>query len=113
MGALDLTVPDHGPHCGCSALPAAEQARAAAMVNLASSLTAQQRLEQVVEVLGLQGLAGQGAGLSYGDAAAVRTWLRSNGSTIEGGASEINLNVIAKQVLGLPDPVTRPGSPAT
>ncbi len=32
-----------------------------------------------------------------------RTWLRSKGNSIEGGTSEIQLNVIAKRVLGLPD----------
>jgi acyl-CoA dehydrogenase len=29
-------------------------------------------------------------------------WLRSKGNSIEGGTSEIQLNVIAKRVLGLP-----------
>jgi len=32
-----------------------------------------------------------------------RTWLRSKASTIAGGSSEVQLNIIAKQVLGLPD----------
>ena len=32
-----------------------------------------------------------------------RQWLRSKGNSIEGGTSEIQLNVIAKRVLGLPD----------
>jgi alkylation response protein AidB-like acyl-CoA dehydrogenase len=32
-----------------------------------------------------------------------RAWLRSKGNSIEGGTSEIQLNVIAKRVLGLPD----------
>lgn len=30
--------------------------------------------------------------------------LRAKANSIEGGASEINLNVLAKQVLGLPSP---------
>ena len=33
-----------------------------------------------------------------------REWLRSKANTIEGGTSEVNVNVVAKRVLGLPDP---------
>jgi alkylation response protein AidB-like acyl-CoA dehydrogenase len=29
-------------------------------------------------------------------------WLRSKGNSIEGGTSEIQLNIIAKRILGLP-----------
>ncbi|MET0343570.1 MAG: acyl-CoA dehydrogenase family protein, partial [Polyangiales bacterium] len=32
-----------------------------------------------------------------------RDWLRSRGNTIEGGTSEVQLNIIAKHVLALPD----------
>ena len=32
-----------------------------------------------------------------------RDWLRSKGNSIEGGTSEIQLNIISKHVLGLPD----------
>ena len=32
-----------------------------------------------------------------------RQWLRSKANSIEGGTSEVQLNVIAKRVLGLPD----------
>ncbi|MNR66973.1 hypothetical protein D3C85_1907280 [compost metagenome] len=35
--------------------------------------------------------------------AITRSWLNSYALTISGGASEIQLNVIAKRVLGLPD----------
>jgi len=31
-----------------------------------------------------------------------RSWLRSKANSIEGGTSEIQLNIIAKRVLGLP-----------
>jgi acyl-CoA dehydrogenase len=31
-----------------------------------------------------------------------RAWLRSKGNSIEGGTSEIQLNVIAKRILDLP-----------
>jgi acyl-CoA dehydrogenase len=32
-----------------------------------------------------------------------REWLRSKANSIEGGTSEIQLNIIAKRVLALPD----------
>ena len=32
-----------------------------------------------------------------------RDWLRSKGNSIEGGTSEVQLNIISKRVLGLPD----------
>jgi alkylation response protein AidB-like acyl-CoA dehydrogenase len=31
-----------------------------------------------------------------------RDWLRSKGNSIEGGTSEIQLNIVAKHILGLP-----------
>ena len=34
----------------------------------------------------------------------MRTMLRSKANSIEGGTSEIKLNIVAKRVLGLPDP---------
>ena len=53
--------------------------------------------ELMIETLGLDGLRWQDS--KTGDAQA---WLRSKGNSIEGGTSEINLNVIAKRILGLP-----------
>jgi alkylation response protein AidB-like acyl-CoA dehydrogenase len=32
----------------------------------------------------------------------VQHWLRSKGNSIEGGTSEIQLNIIAKRILGMP-----------
>ena len=36
------------------------------------------------------------------DGAAARNWLRSKANSIEGGTSEVQLNVIAKRILELP-----------
>jgi acyl-CoA dehydrogenase len=36
------------------------------------------------------------------DGVAARTWLRTKANSIEGGTSEVQLNVIAKRILGLP-----------
>jgi alkylation response protein AidB-like acyl-CoA dehydrogenase len=61
------------------------------------------RRELMVEILGYQGLGWEGEGFSDGELARTRTWLRSRANSIEGGTSEIQLNIIAKRVLGLPD----------
>jgi acyl-CoA dehydrogenase len=37
------------------------------------------------------------------DGTIARTWLRSKGNSIEGGTSEVQLNIIAKRLLELPD----------
>ncbi len=42
-------------------------------------------------------------GEEYGGGMVSRDWLRSKGNSIEGGTSEVQLNIIAKRVLGLPD----------
>ena len=36
------------------------------------------------------------------EGAAARAWLRSKGNSIEGGTNEVQLNIIAKRILGLP-----------
>lgn len=42
-------------------------------------------------------------GEEYNEGVMSRDWLRSKGNSIEGGTSEVQLNIIAKRVLGLPD----------
>jgi acyl-CoA dehydrogenase len=42
-------------------------------------------------------------GEQYRDGRVSRDWLRSKGNSIEGGTSEVQLNIISKRVLGLPD----------
>ncbi|EED31432.1 acyl-CoA dehydrogenase domain protein [gamma proteobacterium NOR5-3] len=43
------------------------------------------------------------SGERYNDGNVVRSFLRSKGNSIEGGTSEVQLNIVAKRVLGLPD----------
>lgn len=43
------------------------------------------------------------SGAQYDEGAVVRSFLRSKGNSIEGGTSEVQLNIVAKRVLGLPD----------
>ena len=65
--------------------------------------TNMRRRELMVEILGPQGLGWEGEGFDDRELTVTRDWLRSRGNSIEGGTSEIQLNVIAKRVLGLPD----------
>jgi alkylation response protein AidB-like acyl-CoA dehydrogenase len=63
----------------------------------------QRRMELLVAIAGPQALGWEGAGFDERELDVTRQWLRSRGNTIEGGTSEIQLNIIAKHVLGLPD----------
>jgi alkylation response protein AidB-like acyl-CoA dehydrogenase len=61
------------------------------------------RRELMVRIAGPQGLGWEGPGFDEDELTITRDWLRSRGNSIEGGTSEIQLNIIAKRVLGLPD----------
>ena len=63
----------------------------------------QRRRQLAVELAGPEGLGWDGAGFDREARTRTREWLRSRGNTIEGGTSEIQLNIISKHVLGLPD----------
>jgi alkylation response protein AidB-like acyl-CoA dehydrogenase len=63
----------------------------------------QRRRELMVEIMGPQALGWEGPGFSEDEIKVTRDWLRSRGNSIEGGTSEVQLNIIAKRVLGLPD----------
>ena len=77
---------------------------ATSIMKYAGAKIAQDRNELLVEALGHNGVGWEGDGFEAPELAATRTWLRSKGNSIEGGTSEINLNVVSKRVLGLPDP---------
>lgn len=88
----------------------AEQARAGADVGPATSIVKyaaaklnQTRTELQVEAMGSQGLGWEGEGFRKSEIMSTRAMLRAKGNSIEGGTSEVNLNVVAKRVLGLRD----------
>ncbi|MYD96705.1 MAG: acyl-CoA dehydrogenase [Gammaproteobacteria bacterium] len=61
------------------------------------------RNDLMMDILGTQGLGWSGDGFSGAERGTTRGWLRSKANSIEGGTSEIQRNIIAKRVLGLPD----------
>jgi alkylation response protein AidB-like acyl-CoA dehydrogenase len=63
----------------------------------------QRRYELGMRVAGMQGLGWEGPGFDEEDLQYTRDWLRSRASTIEGGSSEIQKNIVSKRVLGLPE----------
>ncbi len=61
------------------------------------------RTELMVSIMGTQGLGWTGGTFSGAELGATRGWLRSKANSIEGGTSEVMLNIIAKRILELPD----------
>ncbi len=61
------------------------------------------KFELIMKCVGTHGLGWEGDGFTADELAYCRHWLRSKGNSIEGGTSEVQLNVVAKRVLGLPD----------
>ena len=61
------------------------------------------RNEVRMSLMGTRSLGWEGDGFKSEELSQTRDWLRSYGNSIEGGTSEVQLNIIAKRVLGLPD----------
>ncbi|MGB1087490.1 MAG: acyl-CoA dehydrogenase family protein, partial [Alphaproteobacteria bacterium] len=61
------------------------------------------KFELLLEAMGNKSLGWEGEGFNSTEISTTRGWLRSKANSIEGGTSEVQLNVIAKRVLGLPD----------
>ena len=60
------------------------------------------RHEIFVRLMGPQATGWDGAGYDEDELELTKAWLRTRGNSIEGGTSEIQLNIIAKRALGLP-----------
>ena len=89
---------------------AMEESKAAGGVSEISSVLkklgtklGQERSELMIEIMGLQGLGWEGDGFSDAELAGVRAWLFGKATTIYGGSTEIQNNIIAKRVLGMLD----------
>ena len=61
------------------------------------------RLDLSLGIMGNQMLGWEGDGFEPRELGTTREWLRSKANSIEGGTSEVQLNIIAKRILGLPD----------
>jgi len=83
------------------------QARApgftSSVVKLIGTLSKQERDELHLSALGSNGLGWEGDEFPKEALKHTRTWLQQKSLTIAGGTAEIQLNIIAKRVLGLPD----------
>ena len=89
---------------------AAEESKAQGGVSEISSVLkkvgtkmGQERAEMIIEIMGLQGLGWEGEGFSEAELAGTRAWLFGKATTIYGGSTEIQNNIIAKRVLGMLD----------
>ena len=72
-------------------------------VKLTGALNTQEGHELLLQAMGFQGIGWEGNTFSHKEIEQTREWLRQKSLTIAGGTKEVQLNIIAKRVLGLPD----------
>ena len=97
--AFGLTVKRSGDAAKAGHQPGAESS----MFKVYGTEINMRRHELMVRIMGPQALGWEGPGFDEEELTLTREWLRSRGNSIEGGTSEVQLNIIAKRVLGLPD----------
>lgn len=76
---------------------------ASSMFKLYGTEQNKNRHELMLKAMGTQMLGWEGEGFEEDELTRTRAWLRTKANSIEGGTSEVQLNIIAKRVLGLPD----------
>ena len=76
---------------------------ASSAVKLTGAVNTQVSQELLLDAMGLNGIGWSGEAFAGDDLEATRDWLRQKALTIAGGTLEVQLNIIAKRVLGLPD----------
>jgi alkylation response protein AidB-like acyl-CoA dehydrogenase len=74
-----------------------------AIMKLVHSEQDREKFEILLDALGYHALGWEGDAFTDEELAITKAWLNGFALTIAGGASEVQLNVIAKRVLGLPD----------
>ncbi len=78
------------------------QSAAALVMKYVGTEAEKVKSELLLAIMGSQGLGWEGEGFSAEEIDTLRLWAMSKAMTVAGGTSEIQLNVIAKTVLGLP-----------
>jgi alkylation response protein AidB-like acyl-CoA dehydrogenase len=76
---------------------------ASSIMKLSSTRIGQERSELALEIMGNRGLGWASEEFRPEELAAVQGWLWGKATTIAGGSFEIQNNIIAKRILGLPD----------
>ena len=80
-----------------------EVSATASILKNSATDVAQQRSELMLEIMGNQGLGWEGEDFSAAELHTVREWLGGKAMSIYGGSYEIQKNIIAKNILGLPE----------
>ena len=75
----------------------------ASLVKYCGAKLFKSRYDLMLDIMGMNGLGWEEAPFTDKEVGITRGWLRSRGNSIEGGTSEIQLNIIAKRCLDLPD----------
>jgi acyl-CoA dehydrogenase len=81
----------------------ATQTFATSIFKLVRSELTTRRTELIVSLMGTRGVGWEGVSFAPEELEETRLWLGRKAGTIAGGSSEVQRNIIAKRVLGLPD----------
>ncbi len=76
---------------------------ATSVMKNATMKIAQDRAELGLEIMGNRALGWEGAGFDDAEIQWTRAWLSGKAGSIYGGSNEVQSNIIAKRILGLPD----------
>lgn len=80
-----------------------EVSAVASILKNSATMVAQTRAELTIEMMGSQGLGWEGDAFTGDELASVRNWLSGKAMSIYGGSFEVQKNIIAKNILGLPE----------
>jgi alkylation response protein AidB-like acyl-CoA dehydrogenase len=76
---------------------------AASILKNSATTVAQTKAELKMEIMGAQGVGWEGDAFEADELASVREWLFGKAASIYGGSYEVQYNIIAKNILGLPE----------